>query len=121
VSCEGGEGEGCVARGIPLGSSAWGVPISGPCSGGDGGLGSNPDSEERADSGDGGSSNGEERPPKVKGIGLISKGVIGGGFMGLGVTSFSGPSSNPWVAIAGNCTNVNNHSARTEKGRTSND
>jgi hypothetical protein len=41
--------------------------------------------------------------------------------MGLGVTSFSGPSSNPWVAITGNCTNVNIHSARTEKGRTSDD
>lgn len=80
------------------------MSISGLCSGAGGGLGSNSDCEDRADSGDGGSS---DRPPRANGIGLTSKGVIGGRFMGLGVTSFSGPSGNPWVAITGNCPDVN--------------
>ena len=95
------------------------MSISGSCDGG--GLGSSSDSEERADSGDGGSSDREEIPPRAKGIGLTSKVRTGGGWMGLGVTSFSGLSCDSWGAIAGNCTNVNVHSVTTEKGRTSDD
>ena len=118
LSCEGGGIGGSVGRGIPLGSSVRGLLISG--SDGDG-VSSSSDSEERAESGDGGSSNREEGPPKAIGIGLTSKGRVRSGLMGLGVTSLSGPSDNLSCAIAGNWTNVNVDSGTTEKERTSDD
>jgi hypothetical protein len=117
VPCE-GDGGGCIAWGILLGSAVGGVSISGSCGGG---LDSSSDRDERADSGDGGSSGRNGGSPRAKGIGLTSKGGTGGGCMGLGVTSFSGPSSDPWGAIVANCTNVNVHSARIGEGRTSDD
>ena len=41
--------------------------------------------------------------------------------MGLGVTSPSSPSGDSWRVTTGNYTNVNVGSAKTDKGRTSND
>jgi len=118
VSCEGGGCGSPAGRGIPLGSPARGLLILGS---GGGGLSSSSDSEERAESGDGGSSKTEEGSPKAIGIELTSKGRVRGGLMGLGVTSLSGSSGNLCCAIAGNWTNVNVDSARTEKERTSGD
>ena len=118
VSCEGGGSGGPIGRGIPLGSPAWGSLI--PSSGG-GGLSSSSDNEERAESGDGGSSERENGPPKAIGIGLTSEGRVTGGSMGLGVTSLPGSSGDLRCGVAGDYTDMNVNSARTENGRTSDD
>jgi len=118
VSCEGVGNGGPAGRGIPLGSPARGLLISGS---GGGGLSSSSDSEERAESGDGGSSKTEGGSPKAIGTELTSKGRVRGALTGLGVTSLSGSSGILCCAMAGSWTNVNVNSVKTEKERTSGD
>lgn len=109
VSRNGTEGEGCIARGIPLACSTLGVWISGSCGGG---LSS--DIEERVDKGDGASYGKKEGSPRAKGIGLTSRVEVGGGLTALGVISHSGSSGDIWGVIAGNGVNENVITSRPE-------